>query len=228
MNSFLGMERRAKKCLWSRLKWRNGVLMRSSDSSDVITCKTWLAHWHDGKVTIREGKPAQVKQLDYDVEFRHLGYTALLWGTSNVAMDALRAVARRMTFVLQSRPPHRDCGASIVQSALLPKLVYMLAYAKATAAQLLEIEQSYSLMLRHSLSCDASFPWDVLTGVTEQDGLGAVRLATELTKARLRHCQAMATSPTAGENVMVLALARSAQRWAGSRQPANVLSQDQV
>ena len=34
----------------------------------------------------------------------------------------------------------------------------MLAYAKATAAQLLEIEQSYSLMLRHSLSCDASFP----------------------------------------------------------------------
>ena len=55
-----------------------------------------------------------------------------------------------------------------------------------------------------------------------------MRLATEGTKARLRHCQAMATSPTAGENVMVLALARSAQRWVGSRQPANVLSQDQV
>ena len=104
----------------------------------------------------------------------------------------------------------------------------MLAYAKATAAQLLEIEQSYSLMLRHSLSCDASFPWDVLTGAEEQDGLGAVRLATEVTKARLRHCQAIATSPTAGENVMVLALVRSAQRWAGSRQPANVLSQNQV
>ena len=49
-------------------------------------------------------------------------------------------------------------GASIVQSVLLPKLVYMLAYAKATAAQLLEIEQSYGLMLRYSLSCDASFP----------------------------------------------------------------------
>ena len=133
-----------------------------------------------------------------------------------------------MTFVFQSRPSLRDCGASIVQSALLPKLVYMLAYAKAMAAQLLEIEQSYSLMLRHSLSCDASFPWDVLTGATEQDGLGAVRLGTEVTKARLRHCQAIATSPTAGENVMVLALVRSAQRWAGSRQPANVLSQDQV
>ena len=143
-------------------------------------------------------------------------------------MDALRAVAHRMTFVFQSRPSLRDCGASIVQSALLPKLVYMLAYAKAMAAQLLEIEQSYSLMLRHSLSCDASFPWDVLTGATEQDGLGAVRLGTEVTKARLRHCQAIATSPTAGENVMVLALVRSAQRWAGSRQPANVLSQDQV
>ena len=117
---------------------------------------------------------------------------------------------------------------SFEQSALLPKLVYMLAYAKATAAQLLEIEQSYSLMLRHSLSCDASFPWDVLTGAEEQDGLGAVRLATEVTKARLRHCQAIATSPTAVENVMVLALVRSTQRWAGSRQPANVLSQDQV
>ena len=66
MNGFLGMERRAQKFLWSRFKWRNGVLMRSSDSSDIITCKTWLAHWHGGKVTIREGKPTQVKELDYD------------------------------------------------------------------------------------------------------------------------------------------------------------------
>ena len=180
-------------------------------------------------MTIREGKPAQVRQLDYDEEFRHLGYTASLKGTSSKAMDALRAVARRMTFVFQSRPSLRDCGASIVQSVLLPKLVYMLAYAKATAAQLLEIEQSYSLMLRHSVSwCDASFSWDVLTGAEEQDGLGAVMLATEVTKARLRHCQAIATSPTAGENVIVLALVRSAQRWAGPWQPANVLSQDQV
>ena len=74
-------------------------------------------------MTIREGKPAQVKELDYDEEFRHLGYTASLWGTSNVAMDALRVVARRMALVFQSRPSLRDYGASIVQSALLPKLV---------------------------------------------------------------------------------------------------------
>ena len=40
MNSFLGMERRAKKCLWSRLKWRNGTLMRSTDSDGAIVCKT--------------------------------------------------------------------------------------------------------------------------------------------------------------------------------------------
>ena len=199
MNSFLGMERRAKKCLWSRLKWRNGTLMRSTDSDDAIVCKTWLAHWENGGVAIRDGNPAQVKQLDHDEEFRHLGYTASLRGTSIKAMDALRTIARRMTFVFQSRPSLRDCGASIVQSVLLLKLVCMLAYAKATAAQLLEIEQSYSLVLRHSLSCDASFPWDVLTGAEEQDGLGAVRLATEVTKARLRHCQAIATSPTAGE-----------------------------
>ena len=179
-------------------------------------------------MTISEGKPAQVKELDYGEEFRHLGCTVSLWGTSNEAMDALRAVARRMALVFQSRPSLRDCGTSIVQSVLLPKLVCVLAYAKATAAQLLEIEQSYSLMLRHSLSCDASFPWDILTGATEQDGLGAVRLATGVTNARLRHCQAMATSPTAGENVMVLALARSAQRWVGSRQPVNVLPRDQV
>ena len=228
MNTFLGMERRAKKCLWSRLKWRNGRLMKSADSNDAIVCKTWLAHWENGRVSLSEGKPAQVRQLDHDEEFRHLGYTASLSGTSSKAMDALRAVARRMTFVFQSRPSLRDCGASIVQSVLLPKLVYMLAYAKATAAQLLAIEQSYSLMLRHSLSCDASFPWDVLTGAEEQDGMGAVRLATEVTKARLRHCQAIATSPTAGENVMVLALARSAQRWVGSRQPVNVLPKDLV
>ena len=65
-------------------------------------------------------------------------------------------------------------------------------------------------------------------GATEQDGLGAVHLAAEVTKAQLRHCQEMATSPTAGETDMVLALARSAQRWVGSRQPVNVLSQDHV
>ena len=203
--------------------------MRSADSDDAISCETWLAHREDDKVTIREGEPAKVRQLDYDEEFRHLGYAASLRGTSNKAMDALRAVARRMASVFQSRPSLRDCGTSIVQSVLLPKLVfYMLAYAKATAAQLLEIEQSYSLMLRHSLSCDASFPWDVLTGAEDQDGLGAVRLATEVKKTRLRHCQAMATSPTAGENIIVLALMRSAQRWVGSRQPANVLSRDKV
>ena len=100
--------------------------MRSADSDDVVVCKTWLAHWENGRVTIREGKPAQVRQLDYDEEFRHLGYTASLRGTSHKAMDALRAVARRMTFVFQSRPSLRDCGASIVQRVLLPKLVYML------------------------------------------------------------------------------------------------------
>ena len=148
-----------------------------------------------------------MQELGYDEEFRDLGYTASLWGTSEIAMSALRAVARRMALVFLSRPSLRDCGASIVQSVLLPELVYMLAHAKATAAQWLEIEQSYSLMLRHSLSCDRSFPWDFPTGATEQDGLGAVRLSTEVTKARLKHCQAIATSLTAGENVMVLALA---------------------
>ena len=97
-----------------RLKWRNGVLMRSADSDDVITCKTWLAHWKDGKVAIREGKPARVKPLDCNEEFRHLGHTASLWGTSNKAMDALRAVACLATLVFQSRPSLRGCGASIV------------------------------------------------------------------------------------------------------------------
>ena len=73
-------------------------------------------------------------------------------------------------------------------------------------------------MRRYSMSCDAPFPrWGVLTGATEQGGLGAVRLATEVTKERLRHCQAMATSPTIGGNVIVLALERSAQRRVGSR-----------
>ena len=49
MNSFLGMERRAKKCLWSRLKWRDGVLMRSADSDGAITYKTNLAGSLEGR-----------------------------------------------------------------------------------------------------------------------------------------------------------------------------------
>jgi hypothetical protein len=95
MSCFLGMERRAKKCLWTRLKWRDGALIRASGGCGTLACKTLLAHWRDGKVTIDEGRPKQVQELDYDEEFRHLGYTASLWGISDIAMTALRAVAHR-------------------------------------------------------------------------------------------------------------------------------------
>ena len=104
MSCFLGMERRAMKCLWTRLKWRDGALIRASDGCGTLACKTLLAHWRDGKGTINEGKPTHVQELDYDEEFRHLGYTASLWGISDIAMTALRAVAHRMALGFLSRP----------------------------------------------------------------------------------------------------------------------------
>ena len=39
------------------------------------------------------------------------------------------------------------------------------------------------------------FPWEVLSGSPEFDGLSALRLTTEVTKARLRQFQSMMPQP---------------------------------
>jgi hypothetical protein len=68
------------------------------------------------------------------------------------------------------------------------------------------------------------FPWDVLAGSTEYEGLGARRLTTEVTKTRLRVFQAMAVSSRfTSENDTARAMLYVSQRWCGASTPVNML-----
>ena len=54
---FLGLERRAKKCLWVRLRWVEGHLQRKSEKADEqLRCKTWVARWKSDGVVIEKTK----------------------------------------------------------------------------------------------------------------------------------------------------------------------------
>ena len=229
MNYFLGLERRASKCLWTKLRWKDGKLVRKASSGgEQLLSRAWLACWHERGVRIVEQEPVVIKEYDYDEEFRHLGYSASMIGESAAAESALAATARRATLMFTSKPALHHCGGSIVTSVLRPKFVYPLAFAKATEASICRIESGYGNMLRRSLSVAQGFPWEVISGSLEYDGLGVNRLSTEVTKARLRLFQAMMTSRFDTENGMAMAMVRLAQRWCGASTPVNMLHADDL
>ena len=176
-----------------------------------------------GGVRTVEQEPVVIKEYDYDEEFRHLGYSASMIGESAAAESALAATARRATLMFISKPALQHCGGSIVTRVLRPKFVYPLAFAKATEATICRIESGYGNMLRRSLSVAQGFPWEVISGSLEYDGLGVNRLSTEVTKARLRLFQAMMASRFDTENGMAMAIVRLSQRWCGASTPVNML-----
>ena len=71
-------------------------------------------------------------------------------------------------------------------SVLRPKLVYALTFAKTPASVVEALEGAFGVTLSNSLSVAKGFPWDVLAGSPEYEGLGYSRLTTEVTKGRLR------------------------------------------
>ena len=216
MYYFLGLERRASKCLWTKLRWVGGKLARkSSAGGEQLLSRSWLACWHEEGVRVVEQEPGVIKEYDYDEEFRHLGYVASMVGESSAAEATLTKIARRATMMFTSKPALQHCGGSIVTSVLRPKFVYPLAFAKATQPSICKIESGYGNMLRRSLSVAQGFPWEVISGSLEYDGLGVNRLSTEVTKARLRLFQSMLVSRFDTENSMAMAMTRLAQRWCG-------------
>ena len=91
MYYFLGLERRAKKCLWVRLCWVNGALQRKAARPDEqLLCKEWITVWGSDSVAIVERKSTVVKEYGYDEEFRHLGYSASVIGSSAAAGTGAR------------------------------------------------------------------------------------------------------------------------------------------
>lgn len=188
MYYFIGLERRAKKCLWVRFVWIDGVLQRRSERlNEELVCKEWVTEWTSIEVTALERASTVVKEYDNDDdEFRHLGYTASLIGSSDAAETDLAAVAKKATMVFIRMPRLRGCGANIVASAIVRKVVCALAFAKGLMNTARRIESGYGSMLRRAIGVAQGFPWDVLSGSLEFDGLGALRLETEVTRARLR------------------------------------------
>ena len=115
MYYLLGLERRAKKCLWIRLVWCLGVLTRMKErGAEVLECDAWIADWATGSPAILPANPLHVVEFDHGAEFRHLGYTAPLTARSRTAEKALRTLARRAVKVFATKPNLRDCGVRIV------------------------------------------------------------------------------------------------------------------
>ena len=153
MYYFLGLERRANKCLWVKLRWALGKLVRKArGEGEELLGRNWLACWHERGVHIVEQQPLVIKEHGYDEEFRHLGYTTSLVGGSKKSLGKLTEIARRATNAFLRKPNPRFCGTSIVTSVLQPKLVYQIAFAKAPASAVCATESAYGVMLRNSMS----------------------------------------------------------------------------
>ena len=127
--------------------------------------------WHSRGVVVVETAPTVIKEYDYDEEFRHLGYTASLVGSSKTAVEELKSIARKASSACVRKPGLRQCGASIQTSVLRPKFVYPLAFAKVPAAEVEAAESGYGNMLRSSMSVAKGFPWDMMAGSTGYEGL---------------------------------------------------------
>ena len=152
-------------------------------AAEVLSCDAWIVDWVTGPPAISSAKPVRVVEYDHDGEFRHLGYTAPLTGRPRTAEKALTALTRRAARVFATKPNLRDCGVSIVASVLVPKTVYHFAFGKVAVAAVEETERGYGDIIRQSLGVAKGFPWNVLSGSLEYGGLGALQLATEVTKA---------------------------------------------
>ena len=229
MYYFLGLERRGSKCLWAKLRWAAGELVRRArGAGEQLMARAWLACWHERGVHVIEQKATVIKEYDYDEEFKHLGYSASLLGGSSTATAGMLKTVRRAASVFQRKPSLRHCGASIMTSVLRPKLVYALTFSKTPASVVDALEGAFGVVLRNSLSVAKGFPWDVLAGSPEYEGLGYSRLTTEVTKGRLRLFQSMAVSKFATENDLGRAMTHLAQRWAGSSTPVNMMHVDDL
>ena len=196
---------------------------KAARPGEKLLCKAWVTVWNGGGVTIVERESTVVHEYDYDDEFRHLGYTASITGNLAAAETELAKIAKRATPVFMWKPGLRNCGANIVASVIVPKVVYPLAFAKARKKAVETIESGYGNMLRRSIGAAQGFPWEGLSGSPEFEGLGALRLTTEVTKARLRQFQSLFGSTYDSETNLATGMMRIAQRWGGLSHPVNMI-----
>ena len=110
---FIGLERRGSKCLWSKLRWIAGELVRRARGvGEQLLARSWLACWHERGVHRIEQEAKVIKEYDHDEEFKRLGYSASLLGGSTTATAGMLKTVRRAANVFQRKPSLRHCGAS--------------------------------------------------------------------------------------------------------------------
>ena len=89
--------RRPKKCVYSRVAWEGGKLLKLEEleqrGGTGLAIKDWVAHWDSGQPVIL-WRQAKIKEVDHTQEFRHLGFTASLSGVESVKLAELKATAR--------------------------------------------------------------------------------------------------------------------------------------
>ena len=205
--TFSGWREGGSKCLWSKLRWIAGELVRRArGAGEQLLARSWLACWHERGVHIIEQEAKVIKEYDHDEEFKHLGYSASLLGGSTAATAGMLRTMRRAANAFQRKPSLCHCGASIMTSVLRPELVYALTFSKSLASVVNDLEGAFGVVLRNSLSVANGFPWDVLAGAPEYEGLGYSRFATESDLGR--------------------AMTHLSQRWAGSSTPVNMIHVD--
>ena len=115
---------------------------KAEKPNEQLLSKEWVSVWSSERVAIAEREPTVVREYDYDEEFRHLGYSASVIGSSAAAETELAKIAKRATTVFMCKPGLRDCGANIVASVIVPKVAYLVAFAKARKRQLKRLSQA--------------------------------------------------------------------------------------
>ena len=224
MYYFLGLERRAKKCILIRLVWEAGRIQRARERNETLELLTWLVVWTKHGPVITAAKPVRIIEYDCDQEFRHLGYSASILGSSRKAEAELRSMAVRAAEIHASKPALRLCGVNIGQAVITAKIVYPMGFGKATSDSIEHIERAYRPMIKRSLGVASSFPNDIFHAATDHDGLGIPRLLDEVTKTRLRHFQSMVSSRNSAERQLAKASLHIAQRWFGHSEPVTAPS----
>ena len=72
MYYFLGLERRAKKCLWIRLAWCLGVRTRMKErEAQVPACDAWTVDWATDSPVVSSAKSVHAVEYDHDGDHYH-------------------------------------------------------------------------------------------------------------------------------------------------------------
>ena len=113
MYYFLGLERRAKKCVWIRLVWCKGRLTRMKERAPAtLGCGAWAVNWGTDSPMVSPTKPVRVVEYDHDDEVRNLGYTASLTARSRTAETALTKLTRHGAKIFTTKPNLRACATA--------------------------------------------------------------------------------------------------------------------